>query len=227
MKYFLLIIAITLFSGCHTWQQWQVKWKKAKLETIKAENKIKAEQEKAAREKKKKDAISKDETYKERGKDKPVAGGGDGAKKTSVILEDVFTWGAVILFPLSLILLVLSVKFNKLFKIGAYVGLAGLACMVGVYSIPWIWYPVAVLFWGGLICLVIFIIRTFQKHKDNDHIIEELGKHFDDPEGHEKISEEARKAYLPHRYKGDIHNWKKVRTEDKVKENNNLKEGYQ
>ncbi len=227
MKYFFLIITMLILSSCTTWENWQTKRAEAKLKRIAVENKIKAKQEEAARKKKAADKLAADKLLENLSKDKKVAGGGTAAKKTTYRLEEAFSLGATGAFPLAIILLVAAAGFKskRLLHLSGLIVLAGVLCMVGVYSLHWIWWIIAAAFWCGLFWGIYYVICTIRKHKEKDHVIEELGKHFDDDKGNEKISKKAHDAYVSHRYKGDIHNWKKVRTEDKVKENNNLKEG--
>lgn len=121
---------------------------------------------------------------------------------------DIFSWlskAAAVLGVITFALGMINPVIGRL-GIGRWFGLVALCSMGIVYATPYMWWFIGGTVWVLVSFLIWKLYRNFKARIEKEKVIEELAMHFDDPEGHEKISEKARCDYLLHRSKGD--SWK-------------------
>ena len=110
-------------------------------------------------------------------------------------LAFAFRWGAIVCVLATVILLVLSFKIPALAHLCVFSGAGAVLCMVGLYSLSYIWFIVGALFWGLVIYAGFKIYSLIEERNEEREVSKDLAIHFDDTEGGAKLSEKAKKKY--------------------------------
>lgn len=126
----------------------------------------------------------------------------------------VFTWLSIISAIGGVIAFAVGRSFPLIgdLQLGRTLGLIAIGSMGVVYATKWMWWIIGGTFW---ICLIYFLFRLARILKEKryaESIVENLATHFDDPEGADKLSEDAKLSHLMNRSKGKA--WNSITTQD-------------
>lgn len=91
-----------------------------------------------------------------------------------------------------------SIKIPGLIHVSGIAGVVALCTMLLIYAISYIWVIVAVVFWSMIFWGLYKIWQMHCEKKEKDHVINELGREFHNPEGEKMLTKEAEAALSKH-----------------------------
>ncbi len=141
----------------------------------------------------------------------PDLGTAEGQKKKFALdLGFIFRYGAIVCIIATFVLLALSFKIQALAHLCVFTGSGAVLCMVGLYSLSYIWFIAGAVFWSLVVYAGVKIYYLIKERNEERELSAELAIHFDDNEGEAKLSEKAKAKYIENRKYGDVHKWDKV-----------------
>jgi hypothetical protein len=119
-------------------------------------------------------------------------------------LVGIFTYIAIISILASVLIFAAGTVIPLLadLQLGRIAGGIALGSLGVVYAAAWIWWFIGVTFWGTVLYLGYRIFKLAKEKALFKGIMEELASNFDDTEGEDKLSVEAKDQYLINRHKG-------------------------
>ncbi len=122
-------------------------------------------------------------------------------EQLTVELGLTMRYGAIVCIIATIALFVLSFKIQALAHLCVLTGSGAVLCTITLYSLSYIWFIAGALFWGLVIYAGFKIYNLIKERNEERELSKELAMHFDDTEGHNKLSEKAKGKYIENKDK--------------------------